>query len=319
MSSKKKALSVFFSVIGLAVAGLVFFSALKNSAAFQQAATTVKSDSSKITIPNISSLFPSGSSTSGGSGTSTTQPPSTQTSSASVSNTTSNWAGYAATSGSYTGISGSWIVPNASGSGDTTADATWIGIGGVTSDDLIQVGTQNVVTPDGQVNSTAFYEMLPDASEDITNVEVNPGDSITASLNETSDGLWVVTLSDNTDGQSFSANLQYNSSLSSAEWIEEDPSDGYGQIPFDNFGTMTMTGGSAIVNGESETIAGSGAQTISMINSEGQPLTSTSALGANGSSFTVSRTDASSGPAVEEYNSDPYSLRWHGNGIGRQF
>ena len=318
MSRGKKVFSLLLAIIGLVAAGYMFSAAIKDSSAYQQAASTIKSDTSKLSIPNIESLFPSGSGNST-SGSSTNQPPSTQTSSASISDTTPNWAGYAATSGSYSGISGSWTVPSASGSGETTADATWIGIGGVSSNDLIQVGTQNIVSPDGQVSSSAFYEMLPEASENITNVVINPGDSISASLNETSDGNWVVTLTDNTNGQSFSTNLQYNSSLSSAEWIEEDPSDGYGQMPFDNFGAVSITNGSAIVNGSNESIAGSNAQAFFMVNSDGEPLTSTSALGSDGSSFSVTRTDSSSGPAVEEYNTHPFSVRWHGNGIGREF
>jgi hypothetical protein len=318
MSRGKKSLSLFLSLIGLIAAGYLFSAALKDSNAYQQVASTVKSETSKISVPDLSQFFPDGSGSST-SGSSTTTQPNTQTSSATSFNTTSNWAGYAVTGGSYTSVSGTWTVPNASGSGETSADATWVGIGGISSSDLIQVGTQNIISSDGQVDATAFYEMLPDASVDITNVDVNPGDSITASVKEISDGYWKITLTDNTDGQSFSTNVEYDSSLSSAEWIEEDPSDGYGQMPFDDFGSMTLTGGSTTVNGTNETIAGANAQAISMINGDGEALTSTSALSSNGSDFTVTRTDASSGSAVEEYNTDPFSVRWHGNGIGREY
>ena len=175
--------------------------------------------------------------------TSTSQPNSNVTSAESTSNITSNWAGYAAESGTFTSVTGSWIVPTVNESGDTSADAAWIGIGGISSDDLIQVGTQNIVTPDGQVQSSAFYELLPDTSQPLNEININPGDSISASINEVSSGQWTISLVDNTNGQSFNQNVEYNSSLSSAEWIEEDPSDGTSEIPFDNFGSINFRPG----------------------------------------------------------------------------
>src|ERR1041385_7576167 len=47
-----------------------------------------------------------------------------------------NWAGYVASGGTYTGVSGSWVVPSVSDPTGESADATWVGIGGVGSDDL---------------------------------------------------------------------------------------------------------------------------------------------------------------------------------------
>ena len=76
-----------------------------------------------------------------------------------------NWSGYAALSGKFTAVSGSWIVPVVSGtSGVSTADATWVGIGGVSANDLIQTGTTNNVDSAGTVSTYAFYELLPNAS-----------------------------------------------------------------------------------------------------------------------------------------------------------
>src|SRR5580658_4257781 len=57
------------------------------------------------------------------------------------SGTSRNWAGYDATNGSYTSVSGTWTIPNATGSGHTSADAEWVGIGGIANQDLIQSGT----------------------------------------------------------------------------------------------------------------------------------------------------------------------------------
>src|SRR5690348_4888732 len=66
--------------------------------------------------------------------------------------TSSNWAGYVAEGGTYTGVSGAWHVPVPQDSAATSvaADATWVGIGGVESHDLIQAGTQAIVE-DGSI------------------------------------------------------------------------------------------------------------------------------------------------------------------------
>ena len=251
--------------------------------------------------------------------TSTSQPNSNVTSAESTSNITSNWAGYAAESGTFTSVTGSWIVPTVNESGDTSADAAWIGIGGISSDDLIQVGTQNIVTPDGQVQSSAFYELLPDTSQPLNEININPGDSISASINEVSSGQWTISLVDNTNGQSFNQNVEYNSSLSSAEWIEEDPSDGTSEIPFDNFGSINFSGALTTMNGKTENLNGSNAKAITMVNSDNQPLAESSGISNDGVSFSVTRTNASSSPAIAEYNQNPFSWRWRGSGIGREF
>jgi hypothetical protein len=194
-----------------------------------------------------------------------------------------------ATTGSYTGISGSWTATNATGNGRTTsADSTWIGIGGVTSADLIQVGTQNIITSSGQISTAAFYELLPDSSETITGVTVSPGDSISASLSEVSTGQWIINIADNTDGESYTITVSYNSSLSSAEWIEEDPSYSFRQqIPFDSFQEASFTDGSAIVGGVTDSIVASNAQQVTMLNRIGQIIAAPSAIGTDGASFTV--------------------------------
>src|SRR5438128_1026718 len=61
-----------------------------------------------------------------------------------------NWAGYVATGSNYTAVRGTWVVPTVSSS-RIGIDATWVGIGGVRSQDLIQSGTQATVTRAGVV------------------------------------------------------------------------------------------------------------------------------------------------------------------------
>ena len=191
-----------------------------------------------------------------GQGPGTGQVPTTQTQTGSgISNTTVNSAGYAATGQDITNVHGNWVVPTAGGSGEA-ADATWIGIGGVTSNDLIQTGTQNVVGPDGSVQTSAFYELLPDDATMIPNFSVQAGDTVTANITETGTDMWQIVLKDTTSGASFSTSVSYASSLSSAEWVEEDPSDGISEVPLDSFGTVTFRNAGATENGTSENLGG---------------------------------------------------------------
>src|SRR6185503_10225868 len=75
-----------------------------------------------------------------------TQPDTTTPSSAAITTDTStNWSGYAATGGTYTSVTGTWTVPTVSAT-TAGADATWVGIGGINSTDLIQAGTEATVS-----------------------------------------------------------------------------------------------------------------------------------------------------------------------------
>jgi hypothetical protein len=240
---------------------------------------------------SVSSLAPvtapSSSEGSGTGGSSTTQSnpgPTTTT-----GYTSSNWSGYMATTGNFTAISGTWTVPSVTGpSGETSADSAWIGIGGVSTSDLIQVGTQDTVSPNGQASSSAFYEMLPESSITIPSIIVTAGDKMTASVTEISSGEWTITITDTTNSQTFTINTAYTSSNSSAEWIEEDPSySSRRQVPFDDFDTITFSGGTTVSNSSTESIAGSSAEPVTMLNISGTPISTPSTL--TGGSFIVTR------------------------------
>lgn len=235
-----------------------------------------------------------------------------------TSDTTTNWAGYVSTGESYSAVSGSWKVPTVTPADDSlSADATWIGIGGDTSNDLIQIGTQNMVES-GQVTTGTFYERLPDTSETVPGVNVNAGDAITASINEVASGEWTISISDLTNGESYTNTVGYDSSESSAEWVEEAPSSDGGVMPLDNFGTVDFTNGSTTENGNTVSIAGSHAQALTMDNQIEQALTSTSALSDNGSSFTVSRTNTSSAVSADgNYFVMPSGYGWSRHEPGR--
>lgn len=208
-----------------------------------------------------------------------------------------NWAGYvSADQGSqYSAISASWIVPavSAQAGSDLSADAAWVGIGGTTSGDLIQAGTQALVDSSNHTQYEAWYEVLPDASQPVP-LLVSAGDSVQVSLAQTSPGEWHIAFADTTTGKSYATDVAYNSSLSSAEWVQEMPSMARGRsfIPLDDFNTIAFSDASVTENGVVENLSQAHASPLEMVNIKGETLAEPSALVSQGSSFAVMRTGA---------------------------
>ncbi|MBU6423786.1 MAG: hypothetical protein KGQ88_07120, partial [Chloroflexi bacterium] len=231
----------------------------------------------------------------GQSGTGSTQPTAPDPNIAPISpgrNTSSNWSGYAATGGTFTSVTGTWTVPDPKAS-TAGADATWVGIGGVTSHDLIQAGTEATITGSGSARYDAWIELLP-RSQQIVPLTVSPGDSVTVTITQQQGSDWLVSLKDTTTGRDYSTTVTYASTNSSAEWVEEAPSGGPRILPLDDFGSVRFTDATATANGKTLTIAQANGQALTMINAARQPLAQPSALGSDGASFTVTRTAASS-------------------------
>jgi|SRR5579872_5752278 len=201
-----------------------------------------------------------------------------------------NWAGYVSNKGNFNSITGTWIIPKISASGrNYKMDAAWVGIGGVNSSDLIQAGTEAVSGVPGKVGYLAWYELLPDFAQPVS-LAVQAGDSVTVSINRISGLQWQVILKNNTSGSQYSKNLSYNSSLSSAEWIEEMPSDSQSQlIPLDNFKMVRFSSGFVRSGRTTLSIAKSGALPVTLESSKGKILAVPSVLQDNGSAFEVKR------------------------------
>lgn len=142
-----------------------------------------------------------------------------------------NWSGYAVTPGSgITAVSSSFTVPAASLVPPGFA-ATWTGIGGYNTSDLIQAGTTEDALPNNPVIGQqyyAWYELLPNSETQITgctndaNCTVTPGDKVSVSISQVSGNTWNISLSD-ANKWSWTKNVTYASSGSSAEWILEAP------------------------------------------------------------------------------------------------
>ncbi|MDE1819020.1 MAG: hypothetical protein KGI19_10515, partial [Thaumarchaeota archaeon] len=124
-------------------------------------------------------------------------------------------------------VTGSWIIPSVPSSNDLLVPQSvqWIGIGGLNGDQtLIQIGTES--DSDNPPQYYAFYEL----GKTITKIPitVNSGDIVSANIScETactsmnSNTIWKVTLNDLSTHTPFSQNVQYSSSLLSADWIVE--------------------------------------------------------------------------------------------------
>lgn len=232
-----------------------------------------------------------------------------------VAAVSSNWAGYIAQNGAYTGVSGTWIVPTIAPSATVTSNATWVGIGGKTSGDLIQAGVYEIANSDG-VTYQVWYELLPADSIAIP-LTVSPGDSISVAILETSQDIWNIVITNNTTHQQFEKTVQYHSSLSSAEWIQERPLLNQSLAPLSGFTPVTFTGVTAVQNGQRVGLSQTNATIINLINASSNfALAVPSPVTADGLSFNISRTSAPSSTDISsiippfEMHRTGHSITW---------
>jgi hypothetical protein len=206
-----------------------------------------------------------------------------------------NWAGYVVAPGSgVTAVDSTFVVPSA-GSVPPGFSATWAGIGGDTTSDLIQAGVSEQSLPSNSLLGDqyyAWYEILPASETQISgcsgdaNCTVTTGDSITVEIHNVSGSKWSINLSD-AGHWTYSNTLTYASSESSAEWIQEAPTLVVQTIPAPvgdvAFGpTSTYT-----VGGTAKTIAAGDPTVIEESPVGGVNEATTSALAADGQSFGV--------------------------------
>jgi len=176
--------------------------------------------------------------------------------------TSSNWSGYALhrREVSFTAVSGTWRVSSAVCSpGEQTYSSSWVGLGGYnpSAQALEQIGTETDCTATGAVITSAWYELVPEASVTIGRraLTVRPGDLVHGSVSaQLTRGSWRVRvrLADYTTGRSFERTLKPSLlDLSSAEWIEEAPSrcDALGDcqvLPLADFVRVAFSGARAV-------------------------------------------------------------------------
>jgi hypothetical protein len=204
-----------------------------------------------------------------------------------------SWAGYTISKGyntkvGVTNIEATWTVPQVNASKSDGFSSAWIGVGGQTDKTLIQVGTEHDLIK-GQETYRAWYEMLPNFAVTINEIRITPGDTIVASLTliDSKINLWNIKLSDLTNGQSFKLSVNYNSTLSSGEWIVERPSINNQISTMCDFGTATFSNCQLDLNYIQGTIANFSYSKIQMTNQLNEPLASVSTLSSDGSGFNV--------------------------------
>jgi hypothetical protein len=127
---------------------------------------------------------------------------------------------------------------------------------------------------------------------------VTAGDSVTVTIAQQSGNDWQIAMKNNTTAGTYNVTVQYSSSNSSVEWIQEAPSIGRGLVSLDQFGTVKFSRASAVRDGKAISLSALGAKAITMINGQGQAIAQPSTIASDGSSFTIARTDATSSPSA---------------------
>ncbi len=136
---------------------------------------------------------------------------------------TLNWSGYGLAGSAFTGVTGTFNVPNPRHSvGCLEETAVWVGIDGMYNDDLLQAGIaeSGFAQPTNRARTEwptpgvppilcgvpvqvyGWWEDLPSAPVRV-NLPVQPGDSVTVSLFKMSPGWWALALHDLTAKRSF--------------------------------------------------------------------------------------------------------------------
>ncbi|MGA8297702.1 MAG: G1 family glutamic endopeptidase [Acidimicrobiales bacterium] len=149
---------------------------------------------------------------------------------------TRQWAGYFETPGPVTSVSGTWVVPSLNCSSTETLSSTWVGVGGLSSGSLLQVGMfDNCI--DGVAENGGFAEQYPGSTVSFGLV-IRPGDSVTATVSDGSGG-WHATLTDLRTGQTEASRAPNYGGGSSAEWMAE-AYGASGGVPVSNFGSERL-------------------------------------------------------------------------------
>ncbi len=137
--------------------------------------------------------------------------------------TSDNWSGYAVTGGPFTYVTGTFTVPYLQTYVPNSAAVEWVGIDGVSNSSLIQAGVDELPYNSSYFILQPWWEILPALQTSITTVTVHAGDTVTVTIGEVSGTEWGITLTDDTNGESFTTDQTYTGPGSSAEWIVEAP------------------------------------------------------------------------------------------------
>lgn len=173
-----------------------------------------------------------------------------------------NWAGTLADGTAVTKVAGVITIPKYSGGVKKQAISAWVGIdGGPNCPDpngIWQAGFD--FHANGYIKP--WYEWYPRYTSTLTGFAVSPGDQVRVTIEATSATAGSTTFENLTTGKSATAQSTAPKPTNglcetSADWIIEDYSDGGGnEVPTFNFGTISITNTSAVVNGKTVNASG---------------------------------------------------------------
>ncbi len=137
-----------------------------------------------------------------------------------------NWSGYAVEGGPFSGVTGTFNVPDLRAAATEGDVGEWVGIDGASNNSLIQAGVGQRYDPlANSVYTYAWWEILPALSTPIA-MSVSPGDEMNVTIGQLSGTLWAISITDETTGERFLIDQDYTGPGTSAEWIVEAPTSG---------------------------------------------------------------------------------------------
>jgi len=176
---------------------------------------------------------------------------------------------------------------------------TWVGLDGWTNNDVFQAGTSSsAYCAEGTTlqSYTAWYEWYPSTSVQITNLPVNPGDAMVVWMianGATTGTAWVINETSGTSVDiNFSAPAGTALAGSSAEWVQERPTDNGVLATLTNYGAAWMSTAGATLLGSNTlyTMGSPGNATpvlVTMLDNNGGAISFPTELGGNALAFEV--------------------------------
>ena len=163
-----------------------------------------------------------------------------------LGSTSYNWAGLDEIGTHLTSVEASWKAPSFTRPASSNRSiAEWVGLGGIQSRALIQVGTITSPNGNGTASTTVFWEKLPRPA--IQTVTIPTGSTVTAKITPQGIDQWRLTLT--VQGQTSSlinklVTLSPRAAAAvetSADWITEAPSTQNGVSPLAPVASTTMS------------------------------------------------------------------------------
>ena len=158
----------------------------------------------------------------------------------------SNWVGISTKNLAATSVQASWTVPGWSDARRHSSVGNWVGLGGSTSKQLIQVGTVTTTNRDGNAVTRVFWERLP--ANAALGATISPGTKVTARIVRDGTDAWKLEmLKFGTDSVLLKKILQVPAKQiggieSSADIITERITGSHGLVRLAPFGQTVFTG-----------------------------------------------------------------------------